>query len=115
MTLVALLTMTAAVAQNSDNKERKAPQQLTEEQKVEFLAKDLKLTDDQKTKLVELNKEYDKELKSILNDEQYQKYQQRNAFRGRHGGPRPGGRQFGGPRPNGQQFDGPRPEAPQSE
>lgn len=115
MTLVALLTITTAMAQNSDNKERQARQQPTVEQMVEMMSRDLNLTDEQKTKLVELNKEYNQKLKAILNDEQYQKYQQRNAFRGHRGGPRPGGRQFGGPRPNGQQFAGPRPEAPSAE
>ena len=111
MTLVALLTMTAAMAQSSDNKQRVVPQLPTAQQMVEFMARDLELTDEQKTKLVELNKEYDQKLKTILNDEQYKKYQQRYSRRGgRRGGPRPGGPQFGGPRPGGQ-----RPQAPSNE
>ena len=111
MTLVALLTMTAAMAQSSDNKQRVAPQQPSAEQMVEFMARDLELTDEQKTKLVELNKEYDQKLKTILNDDQYKKYQQRYSRRGgRRGGHRPGGPQFGGPRPGGQ-----RPQAPSNE
>lgn len=111
MTMVALLTMTAAMAQDNDTKQRVAPQQPTAEQMVEFMARDLELTDEQKTKLVELNKEYDQKLKTILNEEQYKKYQQRYSRRGgRRGGPRPGGPQFGGPRPGGQ-----RPQAPSNE
>lgn len=111
MTLVALLTMTAAMAQDNDTKQRVVPQLPTAQQMVEFMARDLELTDEQKTKLVELNKEYDQKLKTILNDDQYKKYQQRYSRRGgRRGGPRPGGPQFGGPRPGGQ-----RPQAPSNE
>ena len=43
MTLVALLTMTAAVAQNVDNNERRAPQPPTVEQMVEGMAKELNI------------------------------------------------------------------------
>lgn len=113
MTLVALLTMTAAVAQDVDKNERKAPQPPTVEQMVEGMAKELNLTDEQKTKLIELNKDYDQKLKKILNDDQYKKYQMRNMRRGPRGGVRPNGQQFGR-RPQGQ-FQGPRMEAPQAE
>ena len=75
MTMVALLTMTAAMAQDNDTKQRVAPQQPSAEQMVEFMARDLELTDEQKTKLVELNKEYDQKLKTILSEEQYKKYE----------------------------------------
>jgi DNA-binding MarR family transcriptional regulator len=64
------------------------------------MAKELSLTDAQKTQLAELDKEYDAKLKKILNDEQYKKYKQ---MRKHHG--RPGRRGHGGPR-------GPRPEMP---
>lgn len=116
MTLVALLTMTAAVAQNVDNNERRAPQPPTVEQMVEGMAKELNLTDEQKTKLIELNKDYEQKLKKILNEDQYKKYQMRNMRnmrRGPHGGARPNGPQFGR-RPEGQ-FQGPRMEAPKAE
>lgn len=113
MTLVALLTMTAAVAQDVNKNERKAPQPPTVEQMVEGMAKELNLTDEQKTKLIELNKDYEQKLKKILNEDQYKKYQMRNMRRGFRGGARPNGPQFGR-RPEGQ-FQGPRMEAPKAE
>ena len=60
MTMVALLSMTVAVAQQSDNNqgERRAPKQLTPEQMTERMAKDLNLTDAQKAKVTALNTEY---------------------------------------------------------
>lgn len=63
MTMVALLAMTAAVAQQSDNnKERKAPKKPTPEEMTTRMAKDLNLTDEQKTKVQALNKEYEQVL-----------------------------------------------------
>ena len=60
MTMVALLTMTAAVAQQSDNKaERKAPKKPTPQEMTDRMASDLKLTDAQKAKVLSLNKEYE--------------------------------------------------------
>ena len=52
--MVALLTMTAAMAQDNDTKQRVAPQQPSAEQMVEFMARDLELTDEQKTKMDDL-------------------------------------------------------------
>lgn len=57
LTMVALLSMTAMMAQN-DKKEGKAHKQPTAEEMVERMAKELNLTDDQKAKVLELNKEY---------------------------------------------------------
>jgi Spy/CpxP family protein refolding chaperone len=58
LTMIALLTMTVAVAQDNENGERKAPRQMTPEMMTERMAKDLSLTDAQKTKVLALNKEY---------------------------------------------------------
>lgn len=55
--MVALLSMTAMMAQN-DKKEGKAPKQPTAEEMVERMVKELNLTDDQKAKVLALNKEY---------------------------------------------------------
>ena len=90
LTMVALLSMTSAMAQN-DNKERKAPKQFTDEEMVDRMAQELDLTADQKTKVLALNKEY----KDVL----------RGPGMGR--GPR-------GPRPDGQSgATQQRPERPQ--
>ena len=60
MTMVALLTMTAAVAQNSDNQsERREFKKPTPEQMTEFMTKGLELNDKQKKEVLELNKEYE--------------------------------------------------------
>ena len=58
MTLVALLTMTAAVAQNNGNGERRF-QRPTPEEQTNRMAEQLKLDDKQKAKLLDLNKEYE--------------------------------------------------------
>jgi len=76
LTLVALLSMTAVMAQGND-KERKAPKQMTAEEMTTRMTKELGLTADQKAKVLSLNKEY----KNYL------------------GGPGMGGP--GGPRPDG--------------
>ncbi|MBR2291581.1 MAG: DUF4890 domain-containing protein [Prevotella sp.] len=83
MTMVALLTMTAAVAQNNENRQRREFKKPTPEEMTNRMAENLKLTDKQKSKVLDLNKEYE----SVL-----------------MGGPRMGmGRGFrGGPRPDGQ-------------
>lgn len=57
LTMVALLTMTAAVAQ-SENGERKAPKQMTPAEMTSRMAKDLKLTDEQKAQVQALNEQY---------------------------------------------------------
>ena len=58
MTLVALLTMTAAVAQNNENGERRF-QRPTPEDQTNRMAEQLKLDDKQKAKVLDLNKEYE--------------------------------------------------------
>ena len=64
LTMVALLSLTAVQAQESDNKQQpqqfRGPRQMTPEQMTERMANELKLTDEQKTKVLELNKEYEK-------------------------------------------------------
>jgi Spy/CpxP family protein refolding chaperone len=91
LTMVALLSITSAMAQN-DNKEHKAPKQFTDEEMVDRMAQELDLTAEQKTKVLALNKEY----KDVL----------RGPGMGR--GPR-------GPRPDGQSgaTQQQRPERPQ--
>ena len=85
MTMVALLTMTAAVAQNNENGQRPEFKRPTPEEMTNRMADQLKLDDKQKSKVLELNKEYE----SVLM------------------GPGMGGRGFGrgmgrGPRPDGE-------------
>lgn len=63
LTMVALLSMTAAVAQSNDTKkEFKAPKKPTPEEMTNRMAKDLSLTDQQKAQVLALNKEYEKVL-----------------------------------------------------
>lgn len=57
LSMVALLSMTAAMAQ-SENGERKAPKKMTPAEMTTRMAKDLNLTDAQKTKVQALNEEY---------------------------------------------------------
>ncbi len=70
LTMVALLSMTVMQAQNNEKceckkemKERKAPKQMTAEERTDMMAKQLSLTDAQKTKVLALNKEYQDVLK----------------------------------------------------
>lgn len=58
LTMVALLSMTAMMAQDNNNGERKAPKQLTPEEMTEKMATDLSLTAEQKAKVLDLQKEY---------------------------------------------------------
>ena len=95
LTMIALLSMTAVMAQNNDKKERKAPKEITPEQITDRMAKDLELTDDQKAKVLALNAEY----KDVLRGP---------GMRGGHRGPRPDA-QTGATQQNQQQ----RPERPQ--
>ena len=57
--MVALLSMTAVQAQENDNNQNpqqfRGPRQMTPEQMTERMSNDLKLTDDQKTKVLALN------------------------------------------------------------
>ena len=59
MTMVALLTMTAAVAQNNENGQRPEFKKPTPEEMTNRMADQLKLDDKQKSKVLELNKEYE--------------------------------------------------------
>ena len=90
--MFALLSMTAMMAQN-DKSDKKAPKEPTPEEMTARMAKDLNLTDDQKTKVLALNKEY------------------KDMFKG---GPRMGGPR--GPKPDGKSEatdNQQRPERPQ--
>ena len=61
--MVALLSMTAVQAQESNNQQSehhfRGPRQMTPEQVTERMTNNLKLTDEQKTKVLALNKEYE--------------------------------------------------------
>ncbi len=63
LTMVALLSMTAVMAQDAKS-ERKAPKEPSAEEMTDRMANDLKLTDEQKAKVLELNKEYKDVLKA---------------------------------------------------
>lgn len=122
LTMVALLMMSAAMAQNAtceckDN--HKGRKGFSPEKRVEMLAKKLGLTDEQKAKIIALDKEMmadmkankdveeknkkerfekrmkkhkemDKKMKEILTAEQYAEYQNMKPKMGRHHGHRPG-------------------------
>ena len=58
-TMTALLALaTATMAQDNNNGERRAPRQFSVEDMTNRMADNLKLNDEQKTKVMELNKEY---------------------------------------------------------
>ncbi len=58
LTMVALLSMTVAVAQDSDQKRGKAPKEMTAEEMTNRMAEQLSLTDAQKAQMLQLNTEY---------------------------------------------------------
>ncbi len=58
LTMVAALSMTAMMAQTNNNTERKAPKKMTHEEMTTQMASKLNLSDDQKTQVAALNKEY---------------------------------------------------------
>lgn len=58
--MVALLSMTAVQAQESEKKQQRGPKQMTPAEMTERMTSELKLTDEQKTKVLALNKEYEK-------------------------------------------------------
>lgn len=68
LTMVALLSMTVAVAQQNDKSDkkmdRKAMKQATPEEMTDRMAQELKLTDAQKAQVLALNKEYKDVLKA---------------------------------------------------
>lgn len=88
MTMVALLTMTAAMAQQSDNKQQRPPRKPDVKEMTERMAKELNLDDAQKAKVLALNKEYEDVISGP----------------GMHRGPGMRGGHHGGPR--GQRPDG---------
>lgn len=100
MTMVALLTMTAAVAQNNENGQRPKFKKPTPEEMTNRMADQLKLDDKQKSKVLDLNKEYE----SVLMGPGMG----RGFGRGMGRGPRPDG-QTGASQNNDQQ----RPQRPQ--
>lgn len=57
LTIVAALSLTAATAQEKKDEQRE-PRQITPEAMTDRMAKQLELTDDQKAKVLELNKAY---------------------------------------------------------
>ena len=63
LSMVALLSMTVAVAQDVKS-DKKAPKEPTAEEMADRMAKDLKLSAEQKTKVLALNKEYQDVLKA---------------------------------------------------
>ncbi len=78
---------------------------MTVEERTERTTRMLELDDAQKEKMLQLNKDYDTQLQTILTKEQYKKYQQMQQFVGRsHGrGAGPGRGRGGrpmGPRPD---------------
>ena len=100
MTMVALLTMTAAVAQNNENGQRPEFKKPTPEEMTNRMAENLKLDDKQKSKVLALNKEYE----SVLGGPGMG----RGFGRGMGRGPRPDG-ETGASQNNDQQ----RPQRPQ--
>ena len=94
LTMIAILSMTVAMAQNGERREGgREPRQFTPEQMTENLAGRLNLNDDQKAKLLELNTEY----KDVVFGGQ--------RFGGRNGGDRPQRNENAG--------EGQRPQRPQ--
>ena len=102
MTMVALLTMTAAVAQDNERRERREFKKPTPEEMTNRMAESLKLDDKQKDKVLELNKEYESVLMGGPG-------MGRGFGRGQRG-PRPDG-ESGATQNNGQQR--PRPQLPE--
>ena len=119
LTMVALLMMSAAMAQNATCECKDNHKGFSPEKRVEMLAKKLGLTDEQKAKIIALDKEMmadmkankdveeknkkerfekrmkkqkemDKKMKEILTAEQYAEYQNMKPKMGRHHGNRPG-------------------------
>lgn len=59
LTMIAALTMTAAMAQDNENQQRREFKKPTPEQMTDRMAQQLSLTDEQKEKVLTLNKEYE--------------------------------------------------------
>ena len=103
MTMVALLTMTVAVAQNNENGQRPEFKKPTPEEMTNRMAENLKLDDKQKSKVLALNKEYESVLMGGPG-------MGRGFGRGMGRGPRPDG-ETGATRKNDQQKQ--RPQRPE--
>ena len=91
LTMVALLSMTAVMAQDAKS-ERKAPKEPSAEEMTNRMANDLKLTDEQKAKFKAHHakrQEYDKKLKQILTDDQYKSWKKKHGRHGHRDGKRP--------------------------
>ena len=72
LTMVALLSMTAVMAQDGDKKERKAPKEFNAEEMTNRMADDLELTAEQKAKVLDLNKEFVKDQKEQMKERKEQ-------------------------------------------
>jgi Ni/Co efflux regulator RcnB len=98
LSIVAVMSMTAAMAQEANDQKAQEEQRPRLEMRVNRMANQLKLTDEQKAQVLDLYKDFEAKMQTILTKEQYEEYQKsqnRPRFRGgRPGGPRPG---FGGP------------------
>lgn len=96
MTMVAILSMTMAMAQINDG-ERKAPKKMTHEEMTTQMTSQLKLTDAQKTQVAALNKEY----QDYLMPEPPQKPKEANGQK-KDNGQKADKKPFGDKKPNGQ-------------
>ena len=72
LTMVALLSMTAVMAQDGDKKERKAPKEFNAEEMTNRMADDLELTAEQKAKVLDLNKDFVKDQKEQMKERKEQ-------------------------------------------
>lgn len=70
--MVALLSMTAVMAQDGDKKERKAPKEFNAEEMTNRMADDLQLTAEQKAKVLNLNKDFVKDQKEMMKERKEQ-------------------------------------------
>ena len=70
--MVALLSMTAVMAQDGDKKERKAPKEFNAEEMTNRMADDLQLTAEQKAKVLDLNKDFVKDQKEQMKERKEQ-------------------------------------------
>lgn len=68
LTMVALLSMTAVMAQDGDKKERRAPKMFSAEEMTDRMANDLELTAEQKAKVLDLNKEFTKDQQTQMKE-----------------------------------------------
>ena len=70
--MVALLSMTAVMAQDGDKKERKAPKEFNAEEMTNRMADDLQLTAEQKAKVLDLNKDFVKDQEEQMKERKEQ-------------------------------------------